>query len=196
MPVNELGAILLAYAMGCFCSGYYLVRLKTGEDLRLLGSGGLGGTNAARRLGRWALPLVAAVDLGKGSFALLVAERLGATETAMAAASGAVVLGHVLPIQLGFRGGKGVATSLGAWAVLAPWLLGLLALVSLPIILLSRRLVPGGMLGYALLAIAAWPLAESPVLALSIGFTAALVIAAHRDNLRRDLGLGQTGGQA
>jgi len=188
---SALGAVFLAYVLGCMCGGYYLVRLTTGEDLRLLGSGSLGATNAARRLGRWAFPLVLVLDLGKGALAVWAADRLGASEAVLAIASGAVVLGHVVPIQLGFRGGKGVATSVGAWAVLAPWTLGLLAAASLPVIVLLRRKATGGMLGYAGVAIAAWPLAESPAIALSIGLTAALVIVAHRDNLRRDLGLGK-----
>jgi glycerol-3-phosphate acyltransferase PlsY len=188
---SELGAVFLAYVLGCICGGYYLVRLTTGEDLRLLGSGSLGSTNAARRLGRWAFPLVLVFDLGKGALAVWAADRLGAADAVLAIVAGVVVLGHVFPIQLGFRGGKGVATSVGAWAVLAPWTLGVLVAASLPVILLRRRLVPGGMMGYAVVAIAAWPLAESSVIALSIALTAALVIVAHRDNLRRDLSLGK-----
>jgi glycerol-3-phosphate acyltransferase PlsY len=107
---------LAGYAIGCACSGYYLVRLVSGEDIRRVGSGTAGATNVGRRLGpigfaaTFLLDCVKGVAVGWGT----AHYGLGAAETSTAIL--AVVSGHVWPVQLGFRGGKGIATSLGAFA--------------------------------------------------------------------------------
>jgi glycerol-3-phosphate acyltransferase PlsY len=122
--LSSQGAILVvSYALGCVVTGYYLMRLTVGQDLRQLGSGSVGARNAARQLGRPAGLFVFALDSGKGAAAVAVAWWLSDFPAAAALAAVAVVAGHIWPVQLGFRGGKGVATALGAILVWHAWLI-------------------------------------------------------------------------
>jgi glycerol-3-phosphate acyltransferase PlsY len=116
--MNTIVTVVLAYLLGCVNGGYYLVRLRTGEDLRDLGSGTLGARNTGRALGRAGFAVAMVWDVLKGVGAVGLATLLAPAAAPVAAV--AVVLGHLLPIQLGLRGGKGLATSLGAVAALAP----------------------------------------------------------------------------
>src|SRR3954468_8770014 len=109
-----LGA-LVGYIFGCFTTGYYLVRWKTGHDIRLMGSGSCGGRNVGRELGKTGFFLTVFGDFWKGAAAVLLTRWLtGGNETAILFAILGSVIGHIWPIQLGFRGGKGVATCMGA----------------------------------------------------------------------------------
>lgn len=118
-PFN-LALVLLAYALGCMNAGYYLLRWRDGRDLRTLGSGNAGARNAARVLGPWGFAVVFALDASKGLLAVGAA-RWWAPEAAALCAV-AATLGHVYPLQLQWRGGKGVATAMGALGGLHPLL--------------------------------------------------------------------------
>ena len=121
----ELGlAFGSSYLVGCCVAGYYLTRWRTGGDLRELGSGSAGARNTARFLGKGFGVVAFIWDFAKGALAALLARYLGED---MVLASIGVVLGHVWPAQLGFRGGKGVAPAAGVLAVLQPSLLGIVA---------------------------------------------------------------------
>ena len=112
--------IALSYAIGTWVAGYYLTRWRIGKDIRELGSGSAGARNTARLLGR-SLGLVAfAWDFSKGTLAVLLATTLFADGLVPGIAAVAVVLGHIWPAQLGFRGGKGVAPAAGALIVWQP----------------------------------------------------------------------------
>ena len=100
-----------------------------GIDIRLIGSGNVGAANAYRATGPGVAVLVVALDLAKGGCAVLIASRAGQGAGVQAASGVAAVLGHVFPVWLGFRGGKGVATSCGVFAVLAPVATALAGLV-------------------------------------------------------------------
>src|SRR5215207_10054628 len=104
-----------AYLLGGSSAGYWLVRFRTGTDVRRQGSGATGATNAARMLGRGGFALVLLLDAIKGAVAAIVARILGFEGGWEFAAAVAVVAGHVWPIQLGFRGGRGLGPLLGAW---------------------------------------------------------------------------------
>src|SRR6185436_7082043 len=97
-----------SYLLGCLATGYYLVRWRTGQDLRALGSGSTGGTNAGRVLGRWGLVITGLIDILKGAIAVGAARYFGLDEWAVALTAGAVVAGHVFPFQLRFHGGRGL----------------------------------------------------------------------------------------
>ncbi|MDQ3745389.1 MAG: glycerol-3-phosphate acyltransferase, partial [Acidobacteriota bacterium] len=116
--------VLLAYLLGSIPFGYLVVRAAGGGDVRETGSGGTGATNVTRRAGKWAGVMTLLLDALKGAAAVLVARWVlsdGANADWWVAASAlAVVAGHVFPVWLGFRGGKGVATGLGVFLVLAP----------------------------------------------------------------------------
>src|SRR5258705_8208298 len=106
--------ILGSYLLGCLATGYYLVRWRTGQNLRVLGSGSTGGTNAGRVLGRPGLIITGLVDIFKGVAAVAAARYFRLDAWAVALAAAAVVAGHVFPFQLGFHGGRGLGTALGA----------------------------------------------------------------------------------
>jgi glycerol-3-phosphate acyltransferase PlsY len=122
----ESGSLALivvgAYFIGCFATGYYLVRWRSGDDIRAIGSGGTGARNVGRILARkWAFATVLG-DAGKGMLAVFLAGLIEPVPVATMAAMIAATIGHVWPVQLGFRGGKGVATSLGGLLVWSPFL--------------------------------------------------------------------------
>src|SRR6185436_15963871 len=129
-----------SYLLGCVATGYYLVRWRTGQDLRRLGSGSTGGTNAGRVLGRWGLVFTALVDLLKGAAVVAVARYLGLDDWAVALAAAAVVAGHVFPFQLGFHGGRGLITALGALLLIDIPLVALVLGLTGLLWLLSRRM--------------------------------------------------------
>ncbi len=113
-----------AWLLGGVSPGYWLVRLRTGGDVRAQGSGATGATNAARALGRGGFVVVLALDALKGAVAAGGARLAGLGGGWEFAAGAAVVAGHVWPVQLGFKGGRGFGPLLGAWLVLAPLAIG------------------------------------------------------------------------
>ncbi|MBK9235960.1 MAG: glycerol-3-phosphate acyltransferase [Rhodoferax sp.] len=126
MPLSAAFAVVLSYLLGCLNAGYYYVRLVHGQDIRLAGSGTAGARNAGRLFGKWVFALVFLGDAAKGAAATAAGLSLGAESGALCAI--AVVVGHIWPVQLGFRGGKGIASAMGALLLLAPWLLAWMAL--------------------------------------------------------------------
>jgi glycerol-3-phosphate acyltransferase PlsY len=189
--------VALAYLLGSIPFGYLIVRVSGRGDVRETGSGGTGATNVTRRAGKGAGVLTLALDALKGAAAVFVA-RLVLTEGFrvdwwVAAAAVAVVAGHCFPVWLGFRGGKGVATGLGVFAVLAP----LALLCALPIFVLvvwvTRYVSLGSIIAAAQMPFAVWALGVRsatrgeellPTLtAASVG--GALIIFMHRANIGR-----------
>jgi glycerol-3-phosphate acyltransferase PlsY len=187
--------VVLAYLLGSIPFGYLIVRLGGGGDVRGTGSGGTGATNVTRRAGKWAGVLTLLLDALKGAAAVLVARvALGdgpGVSWWVAAAALAVVAGHVFPVWLGFRGGKGVATGLGVFLVLAP-LAVLCALFVFAVIVWATRYVSlGSITAAALIPFAVWLLGlratdenKLPLLtAATVG--GALIIFMHRANIGR-----------
>lgn len=118
-PLSLL-VLAAAYVFGSFPSGLVLARLVAGTDVRQVGSGNIGAANTARAAGVKVGVLVAVLDVLKGMLPVLLGRWLGLDAAALAAAAGAAVLGHDFTIFLRFRGGKGVATTLGVALALAP----------------------------------------------------------------------------
>ncbi len=116
--------IAVAYLLGSIPFGYLVVRFAEGADVRATGSGGTGATNVSRKAGKWAGITTLALDAMKGMAAVLIAQWFAGTNEHLAwlsaAAGFACIVGHVFPVWLKFRGGKGVATGLGVFFVLAP----------------------------------------------------------------------------
>jgi acyl phosphate:glycerol-3-phosphate acyltransferase len=190
----HVAVVALAYLLGSIPFGYLLVRLRGGGDVRETGSGGTGATNVTRRAGKGVGLLTLLLDALKGMAAVLVARAvLGAgSEWWVCAAAVAAVLGHVFPVWLRFRGGKGVATGLGVFLVLAP-LATLFALaVFVAVVWLWRFVSLGSITAAAVLPLAVWALsyvgfsdrAAPPVLAVAVT-GAALIVYMHRANIGR-----------
>lgn len=180
-------ATVIGYVLGMIPAGYLLVRATRGVDVRTEGSGNIGATNVLRTSGRAAGILTLLLDIAKGAAAVLISRWIGATppELAGALALFGVVLGHVFPASLRFRGGKGVACAIGASLALYP-LLSLAAAGALVATVALTRWVSLGSIVFALvfpLAVLfhAGPLPAFPWLAAASG----LVIVRHADNIRR-----------
>ena len=193
-----LGTLALAavggYLLGSIPFGVILTRLVTGEDVRSIGSGNIGATNVLRT-GRKDLALATLIlDAGKGAAAFLIAQALFPGVPAIAAvAGGAAFLGHLFPVWLGFKGGKGVATFMGL-LLAAAWPLGLMAIATWLIVAVLFRMSSFAALVAALasplLALLPLPLAglpaSGPVLALAVA-SALLIWLRHHENIARIL---------
>ena len=174
-----------SYLLGSIPTGYLFVRLAGRKDIRDFGSRSTGATNVLR-VGGWkkALP-VAVVDVLKGFLAVFLAARITA-DPAFAAACGLIaVVGHCFPVWIGFRGGKGVATALGAFAAMSPAACAASAGLFLLVVGLTRFVSLGSLL--AALAFPAIVLARGgPGAAAGVGLAvAALVVLRHRGNIAR-----------
>jgi glycerol-3-phosphate acyltransferase PlsY len=180
-------AVVIAYLIGGIPFGLIIVRLMTGEDVRASGSGNIGATNVLRTTGRLAGVLTLVLDAAKGALAVWLADRLtGGSMLWMSMAAMAVLFGHAFPIWLKFKGGKAVASFVGAFAYLAP--LPLLAVLILFVVLLAwtRYLSLGSVVAAGLFPVACWMILHPdwPLL-VAAAVSAVLVIWRHRDNIDR-----------
>ncbi len=182
-----LGA-LLGYILGCFTTGYYLVRWRTGRDIRQMGSGSCGGRNVGRLLGKAGFFLTVLGDFSKGAAAVVLTRWLtGNNETAILWALIGVVAGHIWPVQLGFHGGKGVATCLGALSFFVFSLAISYAVLAGAGILLMRKSVIPGLVAFALLPVIAYFLQlDTPALA-AISVLASIILTAHYRNVIQEI---------
>lgn len=180
------GLVGVAYLIGSSSFAVMLVRLRTGRDIRTEGSGNAGATNVLRSHGKALGLAVAVLDIAKGSAAVLLVRQVTADPRYAAAAGFAAILGHVFPIFYGFRGGKGVATAVGTFLVLAPPAILISVGVFVAVIMITRYVSLGSIVGMVLLPPVAGGIfhAPGPVVAAAAG-TAILVILKHRENLKR-----------
>ncbi len=193
----------LAYLLGSIPFGYLLVRIFRKQDIRATGSGNIGATNVARSGAKGLGILTLLLDLGKGLAAVLLAFLVAAHSPAWSLQNGALgrqhafdlavlaavaaVLGHVFPVWLGFKGGKGVATALGVFLGLVP--LAALAIlgVFLVVVLLTRYVSLGSILAAAAFPIFGFLLIRHPSSIVIFGFLfiPALIIVKHHANIGR-----------
>jgi len=216
--LRAASAIIIAYLLGSIPFGYLIVRAKQGADIRETGSGGTGATNVSRRAGKAAGMITLVLDALKGATAVVVAKILlllpnfpmaqagqtgyilvGHSGSALrdahwwvAAAAVAAIVGHIFPVWLQFRGGKGVATGVGVFLVLAPIAVALAGLVFILIVVLTRYVSLGSIVAAATIPV--FVMVQNafirPVYYLAPTITAAimgaaLIIFAHRENIGR-----------
>jgi glycerol-3-phosphate acyltransferase PlsY len=178
-------ALVGGYGLGCFNTAYYLVRWRTGADLSATGSGNAGARNAGRVLGTRGFALALAGDALKGGLAVILARGLGLGPAGEMAALVAAVTGHVWPIQLGRRGGKGAATALGGLVAVHP----LMALEVLGTALVGQALTKSSIAGGIAAMIAApglaWFMGLDAVTVAGLAGLALLLIWTHRNNVRK-----------
>jgi len=177
------GIAITAYILGCFATGYYLVRMRTGQDVRDLGSGSVGAKNVGRLLGWRGFLTVVLGDVCKGMFAVWVAKHFTKDDRIVALAMVAVVVGHIWPAQLWFRGGKGIATSLGALLIYDYHLIAAFLLLFLGFFLVLRKTVIPGIFAIACLPLVSMYLAHDGAKVLGISIISGLVLITHRRNL-------------
>jgi|SRR5579864_1931344 len=179
------------YVLGSIPFGYLLVRLRSGRDVRAVGSGNIGATNVVRAAG-WSTGVATLVlDLAKGFFAVWLAGHFsGGNIRFMMYAGVAAILGHIFPVWLKFSGGKGVATALGVFLMIS-WAAVAAAVAVFAIVVLFWRYISLGSVSAAaalpLLVYLLYAPGHAPptaVTALTL-FSSALVIVKHRQNIER-----------
>lgn len=181
-------SISIAYLLGSIPFGYLLVRIFLNEDIREQGSGNIGATNVARSGAKGLGLATLLLDMGKAFLAVVIARHIapGNYDLAVAAAV-AAVLGHVYPVWLGFRGGKGVASALGVFLALTwPSAVGIL-LVFAVVFALTRYVSLASIVGSATLPLFALHFVKSwtPMVTFGLLFIPLLVIVKHHGNIRR-----------
>jgi glycerol-3-phosphate acyltransferase PlsY len=186
--------LAIAYLVGSIPFGYLIVRAKEGDDVRQSGSGGTGATNVSRRAGKVAGVMTLVFDLLKGAFTVFLAGQLGdglfpAADWTVAFAGVFAILGHIFPVWLRFRGGKGVATALGVFLMLAGTLVAVAAAIFAVTFAFTRYVSLASVVSVASLAIILCVLTLVEPLALPMAvaaiLSAGLIIFAHRANIRR-----------
>lgn len=207
----------LSYLLGSIPFGYILVRVFRGQDIRQTGSGNIGATNVARSGAKGLGLLTLALDAGKGFAAVMVASQFVARSAQRAAELSAspglpaqlrealqphsqeayllpavaaicAIAGHVFPVWLKFKGGKGVATGVGAFVALAPKAVLVVLVIFVVLVAVFRYVSLGSIVGAAAFPLLVWLLygyrSSPPVLAL-VGGASLLIILKHKDNIRR-----------
>lgn len=187
---------IAAYLLGSIPFGYLLLRVFRGTDVRATGSGNIGATNVARSapgLGALTLILDATKGFGAviGAMALASSGLLGSAAPALAAAIAAVfaILGHVFPVWLRFKGGKGVATGVGSFLALAPKAVLVVLVIFAAVVMTFRYISLGSIVAAAAFPLVAWLLhgdqTSTPAVMAAIVGAAALIILKHHQNIRR-----------
>lgn len=183
--MDKILLVIIAYLLGSIPFGYLIVRRKSGADVRETGSGGTGATNVSRRAGKAAGVLTLLLDAAKGCIAVLIAKSVSGDDWVIAAAAIAALVGHIFPVWLGFRGGKGVATGVGIFLVLAPIPLLCAGVIFVAIVLLTRYVSLGSITAAILIPVLVWVLSDSRSLLIAAIAGAALIVFAHRGNIQR-----------
>jgi glycerol-3-phosphate acyltransferase PlsY len=178
--------VIAAYLLGSISFAVLVVRAKTGRDIRSEGSGNAGATNVLRSYGKKLALLVAFADVAKGAAAVFLMRLVTADPRWAAAAGFAAILGHVFPVFYGFRGGKGVATAVGAFLALSPLALLVCLAVFLAIVAATRYVSLGSVVALALLPPVAGLFFHAPRAVVTVaGLTAILILVKHLPNLKR-----------
>jgi glycerol-3-phosphate acyltransferase PlsY len=182
-----LAVLAIAYLLGAIPFGYLLVKWKTGADVRAAGSGNIGATNVMRTTGRAAGVVTLLLDIAKGYAAVWMAGRLTGQDVLWMSAAGlAVMAGHAYPVFLGFRGGKAVASFVGAFLCLTPWAVAVEIIIFVVVVIWTRHISMGSIVGAATLPLAVWLVMQAPWPAV-VGSAVAgtFVIYRHSSNIKR-----------
>jgi glycerol-3-phosphate acyltransferase PlsY len=177
--------ILLAYFIGSIPFALLMARRWSAADLRLVGSGNLGAANVMRTSGVTAGLLVALLDMAKGAASVWLADRFTANAAAPAAAGVAAIVGHIYPVWLRFRGGKGVATACGVFSVLTPMAVPPSLAIFLGTVWLTKYISLGSVLASLALPPLAYATGSPSAAVAAAGAAAALIIFRHRSNVAR-----------
>jgi len=176
---------LAAYLLGAVPFGLLVGKAFGSADVRRTGSGNIGATNVARSLGPWAGVLTLLLDASKGALAAWMGGLLGGWPIGACLAGLAAILGHIFPVYLGFKGGKGVATGMGVFLILDPRSTAAAALVFLGTVGATRRVSAGSILGALSLPLILH-YREAPQTILATAWACSLLIVfRHRENLVR-----------
>ena len=193
--LHSLSIVVAAYLLGSIPTGYLLMRIFRRQDIRSMGSGNIGATNVLRSGAKGLGAATFLFDVLKGALAVLLGKYIAGLWTpaihpheAMALAALCAVLGHMFPVWLGLRGGKGVATAFGVFLVLAPWAaLGSLT-IFVVVFALGRFVSLASILGAIAFPAIAWfvePYVRGYVVMTVIAVVVALIVIKHSQNIQR-----------
>lgn len=185
--MTEFLCVAIAYLIGGIPFGYLLVKLTTGKDVRTEGSGNIGATNVLRTTGRGVAVATLALDILKGYAAVWIAAKLTHDDplwTSLAAL--AVMAGHAYPVFLGFKGGKAVASFIGAFLYLTPLPLLAALIVFVVTVAATRHISAGSVMAAGTFPLGVWLILHppAPVLIASI-IAGGFIVYRHRENLER-----------
>jgi glycerol-3-phosphate acyltransferase PlsY len=181
---------IVSYLLGSIPFGYLIVRIKKGTDVRSVGSGNIGATNVLRAAGGGGALLTLLLDMAKGYLAVLMTALLtDHAPPAVALSAAAAILGHMFPVYLKFRGGKGAATGAGIFLFLAPVPLLIAAALFLAVVAVSRYVSLASILSAAAFPVLYLSLKysqdRSPWILLAALFCSCLIIVKHQENIQR-----------
>ncbi|MBF8301170.1 MAG: plsY [Acidobacteria bacterium] len=182
--MDDLIAVTFGYLAGSVPFAFLLAR-RRGVDLRRTGSGNVGAANVLRTSGVPHAVVAMCLDAAKGVVAVLVAQRLSGGLVTPVAGGLAAVIGHMYPVWIGFRGGKGVATATGVFAVLAPVAVAIAGVVFAVATWGTRYISVGSMTAAVALAVTAAVADLPPVVAVGAAVAAVIIVHRHRGNLAR-----------
>ncbi len=182
--MNIVWVIVIAYMMGNISPSYLIGRKYKNLDIRKHGSGNAGTTNALRILGKKSAAIVFLVDMGKGILAAQIGFLIAGYKGALTAAV-FVVIGHIFPVFLKFKGGKGIATSIGALISIFPMVTLIATLFGVGIILRTRIVSLGSLIGICTLPLILLGSGGNKNGVITAVILAGMVIFTHRENIKR-----------
>lgn len=183
--MNTVVALLAAYLLGSISFGYLAGKLIRGIDIRQFGSGNAGTTNILRTLGTGPAIAVLLLDAGKGLAAVLLAKALTGDTLVTMLAGVTVVAGHNWPLFFRFRGGRGIATSIGVMLGLAPVVILIATAIGVSLIAATRYVSLGSIIGSSMIPVLMVLFRMPPSYILFGTVLAAMAVWRHRDNIRR-----------
>lgn len=180
--------VIIAYLIGSIPFGYLIVRARGGGDVRETGSGGTGATNVSRRAGKGAGIFTLVLDALKGALAVIMVKSISipaSNDWLIAAAAVVVLVGHIFPIWLAFRGGKGVATGAGVFLALAPPAVLCAAVIFVAVVWWRKMISLGSIAGAVTIPVYVGVAQYSTPLFTASFVGALLIVFAHRGNIAR-----------
>jgi glycerol-3-phosphate acyltransferase PlsY len=185
--MNGAISLVVAYLLGAIPFGYLLVKFKSGQDVRTMGSGNIGATNVLRTTGRKLGILTLLLDIAKGALAVYIAARLTGDDplwTSLAALT--VMFGHAYSFLVGFKGGKAVASYVGAFAFLTPLPLLATTILFVAIVAVTRYISLASIIGAGLMPLGVWLIMHPPWPVTAAAVVAGVfIIYRHQSNIQR-----------
>ncbi len=183
--MNAVGLALMGYAIGSIPFSFLVARLFGVKDVRAVGSGNVGATNVMRSAGKFPGALALVLDGLKGAATVWLARSFTTSEVDVCIAGLCAVIGHLFPVWLGFRGGKGVATGAGLFIPLAPGALGAAIVVFVLTVAITRYVSLASILATLTLPAVAWRLGAGTTVSLTAVVAALMLVAKHHENIGR-----------
>ena len=187
LNISDILMILSAYLMGGISTGYLLVHFIRGVDVRATGSGSFGARNVGRLLGRRGFYLTLAGDIFKGAIIVWGARWLGFQPNITGVVVVAVIVGHIWPVWLQFQGGKGIATTLGAFLAFDYKILLMGGVVLLITYSISRKFLASWVVTIVAIPILTLFLDYPMNMVTPLFISAIVVLYAHKDNIKQAL---------